>query len=138
MKKSEKVVPVSEQVYLLNIVTGIAMLATGIVSYFNHPFCSFITIAAMVIAIFSNGKVCFFSREPRDEMAEMNLNEARSQVLIYLQIGFCLAAGLLIMMPGFPFGLDINWRKFLVSAFFIMLGLTEIAVGRKFKKLEDQ
>lgn len=131
------VMSVKNQIKYLKTLNGIAWVATGIFELFdNIPFL-ILTIISLSCSAFLMLKVQLSEKENEDEMASRNLSDARALTLMQMHIIFSGASIVLMIFVNFPIAHQIDWSRFIVPAFFIILGVEDLLTGMHFKKLEE-
>lgn len=133
----DKVMSVKKQIKYLKTLNGIAWVVTGIFELFDNIPCIILTIISLSCSTFLLLKVQLSEKENQDEMASRNLSDAKAMTLMQMHIIFCVASVFLIVFVKFPIAHQIDWSRFIVPAFFIILGIEDLLTGMYFKKLEE-
>lgn len=133
MKKN--ILSIGNQIKYLKTLNGIAWILTGIFDIFNNPYCSIICV---VCSIFLMGKVHFSTKEQEDEMAIENLKDAIVLTHRIMNILFCIAIVILMIILKLHISLNINLQDLIFPAFFIILGIENLLTGISFNLLEKE
>lgn len=134
MKK--EVMSVGDQIKNTYVIAGVAWLGSAVFDLFDNIVCNFLTIILMAYALYMFFKVEKSSKEPKDEMAENNLMEARAITLVEMHILIAFLMIGVIAVTGFV-SLDfLNWNQLIFSILAFLIGAINLLVGINFRNLE--
>lgn len=120
--------------YLLN---GVAWCLAGIMGMFQGKVFGFIEAILIFVALLFTIKGEYKKYEPEDEMAEQNVSRSRSEALLLIRSLLLVVFVLAIKLMN-VFDTNIDIRRLVTPVAMIIIGLGDIFVGYRFKKLEDE
>lgn len=120
--------------YLLN---GAAWCLAGIIGMFQGKVFGFIEAILIFVALFFTIKGEYRKYEPEDEMAEQNISRSRSEALLLTRTLLLLVFVLAVKLMNI-FDANIDISRLVAPVAMIIIGLGDIFVGYRFKKLEDE
>jgi hypothetical protein len=133
---------IGKQSKYLGILNGVAWILTGIFGFFDNIPCQVLTIIGLLCSLFLLVRVSIAKKESGDEMSDQNLKEALAQTHIEMHRIFTVVVIVLVAISIFslyrPVDLLINWRNFIVPAYFVIIGIDYLLTGIHFKQLEEE
>lgn len=136
MKTNKKILRYSQRVLLEKVITGSALLLSGICCFFTGIFPLVGAGTSLAVMIYSILRVLLSRAEQADEMAEQNMNKATAFASRALSIALCLAviAAILFLReaPDTP-----TLRRLVPAVAFLALGSNDLLTGLVFRKLEE-
>ena len=135
--KNKKELSIGGQIFLGKIVVGICWMAAGISGYFGGVISSALQIIFLLGAIIPMILLFRSKKEESDEMADVNLTQAKAQTGDLMHIVLCMAAVIVPLLEFFPGSTDWNWPRIMGWSFFILIGIQNLITGFVFKMLEE-
>ena len=81
-------------------------------------------------------RVLFTKTEKADEMAEENINRAKSRTMDYMLLVYCLMAFAAVILVEHV-DISVSMISLILNITFIILGMNKLIIGLLFKKYEE-
>ncbi len=123
----KKRMSLTKQIFIRNIVCGIAWIITGLTLVFESEPLQLVRGIALIIIMIARFYVEFSNKEQEDEMAEKHMNLAKARSLDYAMLVLIIFGVVAIYVD-----ITFDFRK----VFFFVLGLLEFIIGITFLNCE--
>lgn len=135
MNKNGKVLHYSERVIIERILLGNVWLITGVSTLYHTTWSLVMLILSLSAIVYSILKITCSNVEAADEMAEQNINKAKSFASDLMRLLSCCAAILAILFLR-DVTLTLNLSTLVPAIVFFVMGCHSLITGLAFRKFE--
>lgn len=135
MNKNGKVLHYSERVIIERILLGNVWLITGVSTLYHTTWSLVMLILSLSAIVYSILKITCSNVEAADEMAEQNINKAKSFASDLMRLLSCCAAILAILFLR-DVTLTLNLSTLVPAVVFFVMGCHSLITGLAFRKFE--
>lgn len=135
MNKNGKILHYSERVIIERILLGNVWLITGVSTLYHTTWSLVMLILSLSAIVYSILKITCSNVEAADEMAEQNINKAKSFASDLMRLLSCCAAILAILFLR-DVTLTLNLSTLVPAIVFFVMGCHSLITGLAFRKFE--
>lgn len=144
MKKTKEPMSLSKYMLFQYVIVGSLRMIFSIFGFVPNKKVVFIGILFIFASSIVQLVLFKTDRDKIDELAEINLHEARSDAASLTGIAatifafFILLIKLINPLNEFILSLELDWLYILISCSYFFLGLFDVITGIKFRKFEEE